>query len=166
MMKMFSDEMKREQGRKIELNLQDIIRSFRHNITSKNPILQERFFQNRQKELKDILGSDYHLFTEKKVDYGLTEEDIDDQDVKETFTEADMLRMVEFPEIPDNDPFFQQLWKERSASLNEKYLFQEKLHQFAIRKPYNDFNEHMFTKFKEEQIEKVLKRQTFEIGRT
>lgn len=58
MLKMFLDEIKREQGRKIELNLMDVIKSFRHKITSKDPTIQQNFLKNREKELNSILGSE------------------------------------------------------------------------------------------------------------
>ena len=122
-MVMFLAEIKREQGRKIELNLQDIIRSFRHKITSKDPNIEERFLKNRAKELNSILGSESQR---EQIDYSLVEEA--DRSVTPNFSHEDMIRMVEYPELLDNDKFFQEFWKERSTSLNDKYLFQEKLH--------------------------------------
>ena len=55
-LKMQMAKLKREQGRKIQYNLIDIIQSLSKKLVSKNPEVIQRIQENRKAELKSILG--------------------------------------------------------------------------------------------------------------
>ena len=52
------DRLRSKQGRKISMNLQDIIHSFKREFVTKNPDFLKKIRQNRRKELQSIRSLD------------------------------------------------------------------------------------------------------------
>ena len=101
-LKMQMAKLKREQGRKIQYNLLDIIQSLTKKLVSKNPEVIQRIHENRKAELKSILGEP------KEEDlYDVNEgREEDGQSAQVHFSIEDTKHFKEFPELLDNDKFF------------------------------------------------------------
>ena len=102
-LKMQLDYLRVEQSRRVELNLVDIVKSLKKEITSKNQKMKDRFIQNRYKEMQSILGDNKDDIDEEI--YRLRDSD-EGKEARHKFDFDDMKLMAECPEILDKYEFF------------------------------------------------------------